>query len=123
MEIEKEFNEGKLVLKNYSLNYIEENVLPIFKKLNLNNEQFEALKYNIEKILECCGLPKEYYSNDIYQRNIKKDLIDRKKSIEALRKFRKEFGITENEFNDEGIIKRLEENGLDINKTFQKMFG
>ena len=123
-EIEKEFNEGKFVLKNYSQNYIEENVLPIFKKkIKLNNEQFEVLKYNIEKILECCGLPKDFYSNEIYQQNIKKNEIDRKKSIDALRKFRREFGITEKEFNDEGIMKRLEENGLDINKTFQKMFG
>jgi len=122
-EIEKEFNEGKFVLKNYCQNYIEENVLPTFKKSKLNREQFEVLKYNIEKILECCGLPKDYYSNDIYPRNIKNIRVDRQKSIEALRKFRKEFGISEKEFNDEGIIKRLEENGLDINKTFQKLFG
>ena len=40
-----------------------------------------------------------------------------------MRKFRREFGINEKEYNDEGIIQRLEENGLDINKTFQKMFG
>ena len=122
-EIEKEFNEGKFVLKNYCQDYIEENVLPTFKKSKLNREQFEVLKYNIEKILECCGLPKDFYSNDIYPRNIKNIRVDRQKSIEALRKFRKEFGISEKEFSDEGIIKRLEENGLDINKTFQKLFG
>jgi len=121
-EIEKEFNEGKIVLKNFYQNFIEVNVLPIFKKSKLDSAQFEALEYNIEKILEICGLPKNYYSNDIHQQNIKK-IIDRKKSIEALKKFRKEFGISEKEMSDEGIIKRLEENGLDINKTFQKMFG
>jgi len=122
-EIEKEFNEGKFVLKNYCQDYIEENVLPLFKKNNLDNNQFDVLKSNIEKILECCGLPKDYYKNDIYPQKIKKNKVDRQKSIEAMRKFRKEFGITEKEFSDEGIIKRLEENGLDINKTFQKIFG
>jgi len=122
-EIEKDLNEGKFSLKNYCQSFIEENVLPLFKQSNLNKDQFETLKYNIEKILECCGIPNNYYSDDIFQQKIKKIEVDRKKSIEALRKFRREFGITEKEYNDEGIIQRLEENGLDINKTFQKMFG
>ena len=122
-EVEKDLNEGKFSLKEYCQSFIEENVLPLFKKSNLNKDQFEALKYNIEKILECCGIPNKYYSDVIFQRKIKKITVDREKSIEAMRKFRREFGITEKEFNDEGIIKRLEENGLDINKTFQKMFG
>ena len=104
-EIEKEFNEGKFVLKNYCQNYIEENVLPTFKKSKLNREQIEVLKYNIEKILECCGLPKDYYSNDIYPRNIKNIRVDRQKSIEALRKFRKEFGISEKNLVMKGLLK------------------
>ena len=49
--------------------------------------------------------------------------MDRKKSVEALRKFRKEFNVSEKDYNDEGIIQRLEENNLDIYKTFQKIFG
>ena len=122
-EVEKDLNEGKFSLKAYCQSFIEENVLPLFKKSNLNKDQFEALKYNIEKILECCGIPNKYYSDVIFQQKIKKITVDREKSIEAMRKFRREFGITEKEFNDEGIIKRLEENGLDANKTFQKMFG
>ena len=43
--------------------------------------------------------------------------------MEALRQFRFEFGISEKDYNDEGIINRLVENDYDINKTFQKMFG
>ena len=121
--MEKDFNEGKFALKNYCQNYIEEIVLPIFKKTKLNNEQFKVLEYNIEKILESCGLPKNYYSHHIFEEKIKNNEVDRKKSFDALREFRKKFAITEIDFSDEGIIKRLEENGLDINKTFQKMFG
>jgi len=122
-EIEKEINEGKFVLKDYSKNYIEKNVIPIFKNNKLSKAQFEALKYNIEKILECCGLQKNYYLKAIYQQKKKTNEIDGKKSIDALKKFRLEFGISEKDYCDEGIIKRLEENELDINKTFQKMFG
>ena len=122
-EIEKDLNEGKFSLKEYCQSFIEENVLPLFKKSNLNKDQFETLKYNIEKISECCGLTKNYYSDAFNQSKMQKIKVDRKKSIEAMRIFRREFGITEKEYNDEGIIKRLEENGLDRNKTFQKMFG
>jgi len=122
-EIEKDLNKGKFSLKEYCQSFIEENVLPLFKKSNLNNDQFETLKYNIEKISECCGLTKNYYSDAFNQSKMQKIKVDRKKSIEAMRIFRREFGITEKEYNDEGIIKRLEENGLDRNKTFQKMFG
>ena len=122
-ELKKDLNEGIFTLKEYCQCFIEENVLPIFKKSKLNNDQFETLKYNIEKILECCGLPKNNYSDDIFQQKIKKHIVDRNKSIEVMRQFRREFGIPEKEFSDEGIIKRLEENGLDKNKTFQKMFG
>ena len=44
-------------------------------------------------------------------------------SMEAVRRYRKEFGISKEDFKDEAIEKRLIENNLDINKTFQKMFG
>ena len=54
---------------------------------------------------------------------IKKKEIDRRKSMDALRRFRKEFGVSEKDYADEGIIQRLAENDYDINKTFQKIFG
>ena len=121
--IDRHLNEGKFDIANYCKSFIEENVLPFIKKSKLNKEQFEALKYNIEQILECCGLPKNYYSEDIYQQKIKKFEMNRRKSIEAMRKFRKEFGLNEKDYKDEELIQNLEENKLDINKTFQKMFG
>ena len=83
----------------------------------------EIIKYNIETILKICGEDENKYYQYYNPHSKNKPEVDRAKSREALKKFRKEFGINENEFNDEGIINRLEENGLDINKTFQKMFG
>ena len=70
-EIEKDLNEGKFSLKNYCQSFIEENVLPLFKQSNLNKDQFETLKYNIEKILECCGIPNNYYSDYFSTKNKK----------------------------------------------------
>ena len=117
-------NAGEHYLKDYCVNYIEENVLPLFKKYYLSDEQRDIIKYNLEVLLKICRLDKNTYSNFYYPEiNNKKKIIDRKKSIEALRRFRIEFGINEKDYNDEGIIKRLAENDYDINKTFQKMFG
>ena len=123
-EIVKEYREGNQHnLKDYCLNFIEENVLRLFRNKKLSNQDKEAIKYNIETILKICGEDKNKYY-EYYNPNVRnKHEVDRAKSREALRNFRKEFGISEKEYNDEGIINRLEENGLDIYKTFQKIFG
>ena len=123
-ELVKEKREGKDNLKTFCINFIETNVLPFFKRRELTDDKRDILKYNIEKILQCCGMDKNTYRDDYYPEIIKKrKVMERKKSVEALRRFRKEFNIDKSQFNDEGIILRLEENNLDIYKTFQKMFG
>jgi hypothetical protein len=123
-ELVKESMKGQNELNNYCINYIETNILPLFKRRDLNNEQREIIKYNLEAILQCCGKDKNTYINYYYPdaKNKKKE-IDRGKSMDALKRFRKEFGVSEKDYADEGIIKRLAENDYDINKTFQKIFG
>ena len=123
-EIIKEQKNNENNFKCYCTNYIEINVLRIFKREDLTEEQREILKYNIETILEICGINKQAYREYYYSGGIIKPYkVDRSKSNEALIKFRKKFLISEEDYNDEGIINRLIENDLDINKTFQKMFG
>ena len=122
-EIINEMRNGDSNLKKYCLNYIETNVLPIFKKRNLRESEMEILKYNVETIAQCCGLDKNHYRDDFYPKFIKKKGMSRERSVEALRSFRKEFNISKNDYADEGIINKLEENNLDIYKTFQKIFG
>ena len=115
---------GQNELNNYCINYIETNVLPLFKRRDLNNEEREIIKYNLEVVLQCCGKDKNTYINYYYpDAQIPKKEIDRRKSVDALRRFRKEFGVSEKDYADEGIIQRLVENDYDINKTFQKIFG
>ena len=106
------------------MNFIEVKILPLFKKNRDNsNLNLETIKYNISTILECLGMDKNYYNNSYYQYEMQKKPVNRNQSMEAVRKFRKEFGISKEDFKDEAIEKRLIENDLDINKTFQKMFG
>ena len=127
-EIDKELvnamKNGDSTLRRYCINFIEANVLPFFKRKDLADAQRDILKYNVETIAQCCGLEKNTYRNYYYPEIFhKKKVIDRGKSVEALKKFRMEFNVSEKDYNDEGIIKRLEENNLDIYKTFQKIFG
>jgi hypothetical protein len=122
-EIINEMRNGDSNLKKYCLNYIETNVLKFFKKKDLDDNTRDILKYNVETISQCCGMGKNYYINDFYPEMKRKKEFDRNKSEEALKKFRMEFKIKKEDYSDEGIIKRLEENNLDIFKTFQKIFG
>ena len=73
--------------------------------------------------MECCEKDKNtYLKNYSEELEIQKEM-ERGKLIEALRNFRQEFGISEKEYTDEGIIMRLIKNNYDIYATFQDMFG
>ena len=127
-ELQKEiFNDkvkGRNILKIYYMNYIETILLPLFKKnKNIIQSKLDTIKYNISIILECLGMNKNYYDNYYYQYETKKQNINRHQSQEAVLRFRKEFGISKEDYTDEAIENRLIENNLDINKTFGKMFG
>jgi len=125
-ELKKEiFNDkikGKNILKNYYMNYIEENILPLFKK-NVVQSKLEVIKYNISIILECLEMDKNYYNNCYLQNDIKLKKINRNQSREAVLRFRKEFNINRENITDVALENKLIENNLDINKTFAKIFG
>ena len=125
-ELKKEiFNDkinGRNFLKNYYMNYIEENILPLFKKNNIPSK-LKIIKYNISIILECLEMDKNYYINYFNQQEEKQSKFSRHQSREAVIKFRKEFNINKEDFTDEALENKLIENDLDIHKTFGKMFG
>ena len=104
------------------MNYIEENILPLFKK-NIIPSKLEIIKYNISIILEFLEMDKNYYSNYFNQQEEKHSKFSRHQSREAVIKFRKEFNINKEDFTDEALENKLIENDLDIHKTFGKMFG
>ena len=125
-ELKKEiFNDkknGRNILKNYYMNYIEENILPLFKK-NINSSKLEIIKYNISIILECLGMDKNYYNEYFNQQEAKQKKFNRQQFREAVIKFRKEFNISKEDYADEPLENKLIENNLDIHKTFGKIFG
>ena len=106
------------------MNYIEEILLPLFKKdKNIPLQKLSIIKYNISIILECLGMDKNYYNNYYFQYEIKKQKNNKTQSREAVLRFRKEFEIKEEDITDEAIEKKLIENDLDIFKTFEKIYG
>ena len=113
---------GRNILNNYYMNYIEENILPLFKK-NISSSKLEIIKYNISIILECLGMDKNYYNEYFNQQEAKQPKFSRQQSREAVIKFRKEFNISQKDYTDEALENKLIENNLDINKTFGKLFG
>ena len=127
-ELQKEiFNDkikGRNILKDYYMNYIETIILPLFKKnKNIIQSKLETIIYNISIILECLGMNKNYYNNYFYQGEPGQKHFSRAQSRDAMLKFRKEFKISKEVITDEALVNKLEDNNLNIYKTFGKMFG
>ena len=118
----KENNQNMLI--NYFDNFLKCNVLKIFEneKKYINNERIDIIKYNIETICELFELNKNKYK-DYYFQNSNRRLIDRKKSGDAARQFRKEFNIDDSIIKEEELLKKLDKNDNDIKKVFQLMYG
>jgi len=115
---------GRNILKNYYMNFIEENILPLFKKnKNIIQSKLETIKYNISIVLECLGMDKNFYNNNYYQYETNKPKFTRQQSQDAVLSFRREFNISKEDFTDAALEKKLIENNLDKNKTFGKIFG
>ena len=122
----KYFNFQKLkleyVLTTYFDNFLKVNVFKIFQKRNIDEHITENLRYNIETILDIFQTDKYRYKNYYYPNN-KTGIKDRKKSVEAARKFRETFNIDESIIKEEELIKKLDQNDNDINKVMQQIFG
>ena len=105
-EIEKELvNEiSKGDLKRYCLNYIEANVLPLFKRKDLNAHKKDILKYNTETIIQCCGLNKNYYNISYYCDLSKEKEKNRKKSENISKKSRTRFNSKDKDNYDRANI-------------------
>lgn len=88
-ELENEMDKGDL--KSYCLHYIKAKVLPLFKRKDLNAHQKDILKINMETIVQCCGLNKNYYNISYYSELSKEKEKNRKKSENVTRKSRTRF--------------------------------
>ena len=117
----KNLNEKSNAITLYIKTFIEYNVLPIFKQNIISGVILDIIKYNISEILEAIGMDKNYYSN-YYFPQFKKGIKNRQRSVETVKRFRKEFNVDRNVINDEVLIEKLDENENDITKTFARMY-
>ena len=117
----KNLNEKSNAITLYITTFIKYNVLPIFKQNIISGVILDIIKYNISEILEAIGMDKNYYSN-YYFPQFKKGIKNRQRSVETVKRFRKEFNVDRNVINDEVLIEKLDENENDITKTFARMY-
>ena len=120
-EIDDERDNGDTILKTHCLNFIKTNVISSIRKIKDDNLKKKITK-RMEYVLRfCCGVNGNIFQ-DLLENQTKNIKYDRKKSVEAAKKFRAEFNISEEVYSDEALIRRLEENDLDIHKTFQYFY-
>ena len=119
----KHINEENNIVTKYADTFIRANVLKIFNQANISRDTIEVVKYNISSVCECVGINRDHYVPYYFPRihNPKKGY--RRSSVEAAIRFRKEFGVSEQDINQEQLLKKLEENNDDINQTFQIIYG
>ena len=110
-------------IEPYVQNFIQVNVLPYFKKPKIPKDIIDILKYNISSVLKCINISPDYYSAYYYPELKKQNRVSRRSSVEAARKFKKEFNISEGQLNEEVLINKLNENNNDIYQTFGQIYG
>ena len=114
----------ELILTRYFDDFVKTNLLKLFEKKGIDERIIDNLKYNIETILVCFDLNKYNYKDYYYPENNRNTQIrDRKKSLDAAKRFRKEFNIDESIIKEEELLKRLDKNDNDIIKVLQQMYG
>ena len=97
--------------------------MKIFKETNISKDTLEIVKYNIETVLECIEKNKNLFS-DAYKPDSKREKKgSRQNSVKAARNFRKEFGVKNEDLNEEVLVDLLNKNNDDINLVFQLIYG
>ena len=119
----KNKREQKNIVYMYVNNFIQGNVLKLFKKDNIPKEILEIVKYKISSLLECIDMNKNYYSAYYYP-DMKIDKTkNRQSSVKAAQRFREEFNVSEKEINQDVLVNALYENNNDIYQTFGLIYG
>ena len=120
----KDLKENSKQTSTYCLLFIKNNVLPIFKKnRNYNDYLLEIIKRNISTVLKILRINENYFIQYYSPQTVVEKKYDRNKSIEARINFRKKFNIGEDVIIDKELERRLEDNDLNIDQTFQTMYG
>ena len=90
-EFIKEVKEGKDDILKYCLKYLKINVLPIFKRNDIDKDILDVVKYNISTILECLGIKDNCFNSNKNIDSENKNII-LFKSQAVLKNVNKKFG-------------------------------
>ena len=101
--------------------FIEKRIIPKIQKKTLSNDELKTVKYNISLILECLGLDRNYYDN-LYEYKAKTITIDREKSIDAVKKFRKQYEIGKDIITDEELESKIIKNDFKFENFSQEIY-
>ena len=118
----KHLNDEKNIVFIFVNNFIKSNLLRLFKNNRYTKNELETVKTKISLILQCIDMNKDYYSAYYYPQ-MEKGIRNYHSSVEAARRFRKEFNVDENLLNENMLIKYLDENNNDIYQTFGEIYG
>ena len=118
----KHLNDEKNIVFIFVNNFIKSNLLRLFKSNRYTKNELETVKTKISLILQCIDMNKDYYSAYYYPQ-MEKGIRNYHSSVEAARRFRKEFNVGEKELNENMLIKYLDENNNDIYQTFGEIYG
>jgi len=121
-EYNKHLNDEKNIVFIFVNNFIKSNLLRLFKSNKYTKNELETVKTKISLILQCIDMNKDYYSAYYYPQ-MEKGIRNYHSSVEAARRFRKEFNVGEKELNEKMLIKYLDENNNDIYQTFGEIYG
>ena len=109
-------------IKFFTKQLIEMRILPLFENKNYDKKVLAVLKNNISVILELLNIDKNYYNQYYEPQTNKTQVINRNTSIEARKKFRKEYGVGEDVIRNEQLEKKLEKNNYNFAKTLQQIY-
>ena len=118
----KHLNDEKNIVYIFVNNFIKTNLLRLFKSNRYTKNELEIVKTKISLILQCINMNKDYYSAYYYPQ-MEKGIRNYHSSVEAARRFRKEFNINEKDINENMLIKYLDENNNDIYQAFGEIYG
>ena len=119
----KHLNDENNIVYMYVNSFIKTNILRLFKNRRYTKYELEIVKVKISLILQCIDMNKDYYSAYFYPEMEKPEKRNYYSSVEAAKRFRKEYNVGEDVIKEDRLINYLYNNNNNLPQTFGEIFG